>query len=173
MTPLAWGRRVSPAFRDRVRAIAADLAGATASDLMACIAWETGRTFSPSVRNGAGSGAVGLVQFMPQTALGLHTTTEKLAAMTAEQQLDYVDLYFRPVARRLHNLGDLYCAILWPAGIGKPDDEILFEKGGDRPKLYLQNKGLDLDHDGDITRGEVTAKVRDLLAEGLLPANVL
>jgi hypothetical protein len=154
-----------------VRAIAAELAGATASDLMACMAWETGRTFSASVRNGAGSGAVGLVQFMPQTAVGLHTTTEKLAAMTAEQQLDYVDLYFRPVARRLHNLGDLYCAILWPAGIGKTDGEVLFHKGGDHPKLYLQNKGLDLDHDGDITRGEVTAKVRTLLAEGLLPAN--
>ncbi|WBO21990.1 lysozyme family protein [Sphingomonas abietis] len=170
MTPLAWGRKVSPAFRDRVRAIADGL-GCSASDLMACMAWETGRTFSPSVRNGAGSGAVGLIQFMPQTAGQLHTTTAKLAAMTAEQQLDYVDLYFRPYRGRLHNLGDLYCAILWPAGVGKPDSTVLFGKGGDNPKLYLQNAGLDLDHDGGITRGEVTAKVQALLAQGLLAAN--
>ncbi|WBO23919.1 lysozyme family protein [Sphingomonas abietis] len=170
MTPLAWGRKVSPAFRDRVRAIADGL-GCSASDLMACMAWETGRTFSPSVRNGAGSGAVGLIQFMPQTAGLLCTTTAKLAAMTAEQQLDYVDLYFRPYRGNLHNLGDLYCAILWPAGVGKPDSAVLFTRGNPNPKLYLQNAGLDLDHDGDITRGEVTAKVRGVLAQGLLPAN--
>jgi hypothetical protein len=170
MIPLAWGRKVAPAFRDRVRAIAGEL-GCSASDLMACMAWETGRSFSPSVRNSAGSGAIGLIQFMPQTAGQMHTTTDKLAAMSAVAQLDYVDLYFRPWRGRLHNLGDLYCAILWPAGVGKADTAILFEKGGDHPKLYLQNAGLDLNHDNDITRGEVTAKVRALLAEGLLPAN--
>ena len=170
MTPLAWGRRVAPAFRDRVSAIADGL-GCAANDMMACIAWESGRTFSPSVRNGAGSGAVGLIQFMPQTAALLHTTTEKLAAMSAVDQLAYVDLYFRPWRGRLHNLGDLYCAILWPSGVGQPDDHVLFAAGGARPKLYLQNKGLDLDHNGAVTRGEVTAKVSALLAEGLLPAN--
>jgi hypothetical protein len=39
MTHVLGGRRVSPAFRDRVRAIADNFAGATASDLMACMAW--------------------------------------------------------------------------------------------------------------------------------------
>jgi len=170
MTPLAWGRRVAPAFRDRVRAIADGLS-CGASDLMSCMAWESGRTFSASIMNAAGSGAVGLIQFMPQTAGQLHTTTAKLAAMTALEQLDYVDLYFRPWRGKLHNLGDLYCAILWPAGVGAADSAILFEKGGDHPKLYLQNEGLDLNHDSDITRGEVTAKVRALLVAGLLPAN--
>jgi hypothetical protein len=170
MTPLAWGRLVAPAFRDRVRAIADGL-GCDPSDLMACMAWETGRKFTADVRNAAGSGAVGLIQFMPQTAGQLHTTTAKLAAMTALDQLSYVDLYFRPWRGRLHNLGDLYCAILWPAGVCEPDSAVLFEKGGDHPKLYLQNAGLDLNHDADITRGEVTAKVRALLDEGLLPAN--
>ncbi len=101
------------------------------------------------MRNGAGCGAVGLIQFMPQTAGLLHTPTAKLAAMTALAQLDYVDLYFCPWRGRLHNLADLYFAILWPAGVGKPDKAILFEKGGDHSKLYLQKKtGLDLNHDG-------------------------
>ena len=170
MNPLAWGRLVAPAFRDRVRAIADGL-GCDPSDLMACMAWETGRKFTAVVRNAAGSGAVGLIQFMPQTVGQLHTTTAKLAAMTALAQLDYVDLYFRPWRGRLHNLGDLYCAILWPAGVGETDTAILFEQGGDHPKLYLQNEGLDLNHDHDITRGEVTAKVRAVLAQGLLAAN--
>ena len=171
MELLAWGRPVSPAFRTRVRAIAASL-GCSASDLMACMAFESAGTFSPSVRNGAGSGAVGLIQFMPQTAGQLHTTVEGLAAMTAVEQLDYVERYFRPWRGRLRNLGDLYCAILWPAGVGLPDGAVLFRRGDrQRPKLYLQNRGLDLDRDGDIERGEVTRAVRARLAEGLLPAN--
>ena len=167
---LAWGRRVAPDFRTRVVAIADGL-GCAPSDLMACMAFESGEIFSPSVRNTAGSGAVGLIQFMPQTAGQLHTTIEKLAAMTAVEQLAYVDLYFCPWHGRLHNLGDLYCAILWPAGGGKPDSAVLFAKGGTRPALYLQNKGLDIDHHNDVERGEVTAKVYPELVRGLLPAN--
>jgi hypothetical protein len=163
---------VSPAFRTRVRAIAAGL-GCSASDLMACMAFESAGTFSSSIRNGAGSGAVGLIQFMPQTAAALGTTIERLAAMTAEDQLFMVDAYFKPWHGRLKNLGDLYCAILWPAGIGQAESAVLFKAGGARPALYLQNRGLDLDHNGAITRGEVTARVRAKLAEGLLPANAL
>jgi hypothetical protein len=41
----AWGRRVSPDFRTRVRALADGL-GCSTSGLMAYMAWEIGRTFS-------------------------------------------------------------------------------------------------------------------------------
>jgi hypothetical protein len=170
LPPLAWGKKVSPLFRTRCRAIAKGLGGATADELMTCMAWESGRTFSPSVRNAAGSGACGLIQFMPQTAAALGTTIEKLAAMSAEEQLFLVDAYFKPWRGQLRNLGDLYCAILWPAGIGKADSAVLFDRAH-RPTTYLQNKGLDVNRDGAITRAEVTAKVRALLAEGLLPGN--
>jgi soluble lytic murein transglycosylase-like protein len=37
---------------------------------MACMAWESGRSFRPDVKNMAGSGATGLIQFMPTTAAG-------------------------------------------------------------------------------------------------------
>lgn len=69
---LAWGKKVSKPFRDRVLRMGAALQ-ADPSHLMACMAFETGRTFDPAVRNAAGSGAVGLIQFMPATAQALGT----------------------------------------------------------------------------------------------------
>jgi hypothetical protein len=172
MNPLAWGAKVSAAFRERVEQIAAGL-GIDASWLMACMAWESGQTFSPSEVNGAGSGAVGLIQFMPQTAAALGTSTKDLAGMSAERQLEYVADYFRPWTGRLRNLGDLYGAILWPAMIGKPDSYVAFDKAdAHHPKLYLQNHGLDLNADGQITRGEACARVAVLLDRGLRPGNV-
>lgn len=166
---LAWGRKVAPDFRTRVVAIADGL-GCDPSHLMTCMAFESGETFSPSVRNKAGSGAVGLIQIMPQTAGQLHTTIEKLAAMTAVEQLDYVDLYFRPYRGKLHTLGDVYGGILWPGMIGKPDSYVLWDQRS-KPTTYLQNRGLDLNHDGVITRGEVTARIRAELTRGMLAAN--
>lgn len=168
---LAWGAKVSPIFRKKTIAISRGL-NVDPSNLMACMAFETGETFSPSIRNGAGSGAVGLIQFMPSTAFNLRTTTEELADMTAEGQLDYVDAYFRPRSGRLRTLGDLYGAILWPSMIGKPDDAVVFDAdNADHPKLYLQNKGLDLNADGKITKAEVVSIVKKKLDKGLLPNN--
>ena len=170
MDKLAWGAKVSPTFRDRVRWIA-DKLGVAANDLMACIAWESGESFSPSVRNAAGSGAVGLIQFMPTTATQLGTSVAALAAMTAEDQLNFVYKYFKPYTGRLHNLGDLYMAILWPSGVGKPDSYVLWAKAS-RPTTFRQNAGLDINKDGEITRGECLDKIKQKLAKGLQPENL-
>ena len=172
MTALAWGAKVSPRFRtaatDGARALGVD-----ASWLMACMAFESGETFRPDVRNAAGSGAVGLIQFMPATAAALGTTTEALAMMTAEDQLAFVFAYFRPSRGRLENLGDLYMAILWPGGIGKADDFVLFDRADpDHPARYVQNAGLDLDRDGRVTRKEACRRVRAKLDKGLQAPNV-
>lgn len=173
MTPLAWGRKVSQAFRDRVRLLADQLAMPQdgADWLMACMAWESGRSFSASVVNGAGSGAVGLIQFMPDTARGLGTSTAALAALTPEQQLEFVGKYFKPYAGKLHLLSDVYMVILWPAAVGKPDSTILWNKDT-RPTTYKQNSGLDGDHNGEITKAEAASRVHDLYVEGLRPTNV-
>lgn len=169
MSPLAWGRIVSAEFRKKVRALAA-AHGRDPSEFMGCMAFESAASFRADIRNSAGSGAVGLIQFMPQTAAALGTSTEELAAMTPEQQLDYVDRYFQPYCGRLHNLGDIYMAILWPAGIGKLDNAVLFDRADvHHPALYLQNKGLDLNRDGKITRGEAYKRVHDTFNRGLLP----
>lgn len=164
---LAWGAKVSPLFRVKVAQIAEALQ-ADPSHLMACMAFETGRTFSPSVHNPASS-ATGLIQFMQATAIGLGTTVELLAAMTAEDQLSYVYDYLKPFTGRLKTLGDCYMAILWPAAVGQPDEYIVF---GDRSAAYAVNKGLDFDHDGVVTKGECTAIVQRLYAEGMNASNV-
>lgn len=168
--PLAWGAKVSPAFRDRVRWIANSL-GCEPDDLMTCMAWESGRTFSPKVLNMAGSGAIGLIQFMPATARGLGTTTTALSQMTAEEQLNWVDKYFRPYKGRLRTLSDLYMAILWPSAVGKADSYVLFDREK-TPTAFRQNAGLDTNKDGKVTKAECSAKLLAMKAEGLKAGNV-
>lgn len=171
---LCWGGKVSRVFRDRVRWMADALLlpkETGADDLMACMAWESNETFSPSIKNMAGSGATGLIQFMPKTAIGLGTTVHALAAMTAEDQLNYVYKYFEPYKGRLKNLGDIYMAILWPAGVGKPDSHELWNKAT-RPTTYRQNSGLDINKDGSITRAEAIAKVLQKKERGFMASNV-
>jgi hypothetical protein len=164
---LAWGSKVSPVFRERVRWIAENL-GCPPNSLMACMAWESGETFRADIKNAAGSGATGLIQFMPSTARALGTTTAALAKMTPEDQLNYVYKYFQPYAGRLHNLGDVYMAILWPKGVEKPDNYVLFDKKK-MPTTFRQNAGLDVNKDGLVTRAECLVKVNQKLAKGLLP----
>lgn len=167
---LAWGKKVSPEFRKRVVEICQEL-GVSPDYLMACMAFESAETFSPSIKNAAGSGATGLIQFMPSTAKGLGTTTGALANMTALQQLEYVHAYFWPYRGQLKTLGDVYMAILWPAGIGKPDTWALWDKSK-KPTTYRQNAGLDANKDGLITKAEATAKVKAKLDRGLLSTYV-
>lgn len=164
---VAWGRKVSETFKDRVCWIADQLnmPEQGASWLMACIAWESAESFSPSMLNRAGSGAVGLIQFMPSTAKSLGTTNDALRNMTAEDQLNYVYKYFLPYKGRLNSLSDVYMTILWPIAVGKPDSHILWRKD-DRPTTYRQNAGLDINKNFVITKGEAAAKVAEKLRKG-------
>lgn len=162
---MAWGRKVSATFKARVRWIAEQL-GFEPDWLMACIAFESAETFRADIKNAAGSGATGLIQFMPNTARALGTSTEALAKMTPEDQLNVVYQYFRPYKGRIKNLGDLYMAILWPAGIGKPDEWVLWGRDS-RPTTYRQNSGLDLNKDAAITRAEALTKIQEKLDRGL------
>jgi len=163
---LCWGSKVSQRFRDRVVEICREL-GAVPDQLMACMAFESNLTFSPRIRNAAGSGAVGLIQFMPDTAHALGTSTEELLMMTAEDQLEWVRKYFLHSKGKLKTLSDLYMAILWPAGVGKPESYVLFDQADPKhPKRYLQNKGLDFNKDGKITKAEASAKVTETMRLG-------
>lgn len=162
--PMVWGAKVSETFRERVRWIGQTL-GVDPNYLMACMAWESAETFRADIKNAAGSGATGLIQFMPSTARMLGTTTAELARLTPEDQLNYVYKYFKPWAGKLNNLGDVYMAILWPKGVGKPDDYVLWDKGK-MPTTFKQNVGLDINKDAKVTRAECLRKVKEKLERG-------
>ncbi len=164
-TQIAWGAKVSTEFKAKVVQICLEL-GIDPSHLMACMAFETGETFRADIRNAAGSGATGLIQFMPSTASSLGTSTAALAAMTPVRQLDYVKKYFQSYSGRLNTLEDVYMAILYPAAIGKPADSTLFAGG---TKAYSQNSGFDKNSDNRITPAEVSALVRLKYAKGMGP----
>lgn len=172
-TPIAWGRAVSPAFLARTTRMCIALGWSwpgAVGDALTCMAFETGRTFSPGVLNAAGSGATGLIQFMPATAVGLGTTVQQLARMSAVDQLDYVEAYFRPYAKDVHTLEDMYMCILLPKYRSAPLDAVLFSDG---TTAYRQNSGLDKNTDGKITKMEVCSTILAMRDEGLRPGKVL
>ena len=136
--------------------------GISEADLYAVMSFETGGTFNPGIRNAAGSGATGLIQFMPSTARGLGTTTEALAGMSRVDQMKYVEKYLSNKGIRGGNLSDIYMSVLFPAAVGKPDSFVLFGRGamsGYTGRAYDQNRGLDSNGDGSITKAEASAKV--------------
>ena len=140
------------------------------NDLLAMMDFETGGTFDPATKNMAGSGATGLIQFMPDTAKSLGTTTEELSEMSRSQQLEYVDKYLKTnlegrIGPEGADISDLYMSVLFPVAVGKPDDFVLFGEGAISKKFeerYEANKGLDANNDGSITKVEAAAKVIQL-----------
>jgi len=140
---------------------AAEAIGLDPDWLATIIQFESGGSFSPSKKNAAGSGATGLIQFMPATAEGLGTTTDALAAMSFAEQLEYVKRYFQPWASRIKSLDDAYLAVLYPAFIGRADDAVLGASGS---TIYEQNKGFDRDGKGYITKADITQTIRNVAA---------
>lgn len=164
---LAWGKKVDAAFRAKGIEVAKSLT-MDPDHLMAVIAFETAGTFRPNIKNFAGSGATGLIQFMPKTAVGLGTTVTQLGKMSAVEQLDWVYKYFKPYQGRMKTLSDVYMAVLYPRAVGKPDSYVLFQEG---TTAYRQNAGLDVDRNGQVTKFEAASMVYQMLETGRLPAN--
>ncbi len=132
--------------------------GANPNHLAAVIHFETGGTWDPSISNAAGSGATGLIQFMPETAAELGTSVDELAQMSALDQLDYVEAYLRRYQGNLGSLSDTYMAVLYPQAIGQRSGYVLFQAG---TTAYDQNQGLDLNGDRLITKGEAVHRLRE------------
>ena len=113
----------------------------------------------PTARNSQ-SGATGLIQFMPQTALGLGTSVDLLRRMSATQQLVWVEKYWRVTAERVgrkpQNVYDLYLLTLHPASVGKATTATVFAAG---TAAYRQNSGLDKAGKGYVTVADVRAFV--------------
>lgn len=142
---------VTPAFLREVEAMAGRL-GTRPEYLLAVMSFES--RLDPSAVNSL-SGATGLIQFIPETARGLGTSTAALRGMTAMEQLPYVEAYFAQYRGQLGTLEGAYTAVL--SGRARPDPaSVLFERG---TLAYTQNAALDANRDGRITSGEATQQV--------------
>ena len=147
------------AFADKVQNIA-EMLEVPAEWLMAVMYAES--KFDPGVANFKGSGAVGLIQFMPTTALDLNVSTERLKRMNPLQQLEYVYLYLQQVRERYgeyDSLTDLYLAILYPKARKQDYCYTLYAKPS---KSYQQNSGLDEDKDGRVTISDIDKHMKRL-----------
>lgn len=139
-------------FEDKVREISFML-GIAPEWLMAVMYTES--RFDPSIFNRKGSGAVGLIQFMPQTAQELNVSTYRLQDMDPIMQLEYVYVYLIRVRERYgpyKSLTDLYLGVLYPKARNKSDAFVLFSKPS---QAYKQNSGLDQNRDGRVTVGDI------------------
>ena len=80
---------------------------------------QPGDSNDPAVR--AAYRAVGWGQIMPQTAVGLGTTTTALYNMDGVEQLNYNYKYFLPYKGKLNTFFDVCLVNFYPAAIGQPD----------------------------------------------------
>ena len=181
---LIWAWKVEPSFVPAVRAGSARL-GLDPNWVMAIMAFETGRSFSPCRRNDAGSGATGLIQFMPLTAAEMGTSTDALCRMSQTGQWRYVEEYLRRKIRahgRPKDLGGAYMLVLDPVMAQSAESSVMWlpGRGGTRiywkspgscPKgsknVYCQNRGLDnAPRDGQITKFEAASAARAAYNQG-------
>jgi peptidoglycan hydrolase-like protein with peptidoglycan-binding domain len=143
-------QRLGAAFVAQARQVAQRL-GVSPEGLFAMMNNESG--LNPRAVNG-GSGATGLIQFMPATARALGTTTAALRNMSSTDQLTYVGRYFQPYKGKIHNATDLYIATFYPAALGKPDSWVMGGQNGTAGAVARANPIFDLNRDGRITAGE-------------------
>lgn len=104
--------------------------------------------------------AAGLIQFMPQTAAALGTSTDALLKMTATQQLDFVQKYFKPYKGRVKSYFDAYLVVFFPAAIGRPDDWVMQTTKLSPEIIAKQNPAINIIKDGKITVAEFKQYVK-------------
>ena len=143
-------------FLNKVKQIAKKL-NCDYRDLLAVMNSES--SINPSAWNG--SIAVGLIQFTDPAIetlnrnYGLNLTKDKIAKMSAMEQLDLVEKLL--VISKSYNFAadarlsaaDLYSIVFLP---GRANRNVLCSKGED---YYDQNKGLDKNNDGKITKNDL------------------
>lgn len=153
------------AFEQKVRDIAARLE--IQPEWLMSVMYSESR-FDAAAENLKGSGAVGLIQFMPATATDLNTTTQKLGSMHHVAQLEYVYGYLANVKRKyggFDSLTDLYLAILFPKALEGDYCYTLYAKPS---QAYRQNAGLDEDKDGRVTVGDIDRRMQRVFPKGYI-----
>ena len=108
------------------------------------------------------SGATGLIQFMPNTAKNLGTTTAALKEMSPIEQLDYVEKFLANAKANAGlsqndrlTAGDLYTFTFLPA---RAKRDVLTVAG---ESYYNSNTNLDTNKDGKITKAELGQRIKN------------
>lgn len=156
------------AFEQKVRLIAGKLQ-VEPEWLMAVMYAES--RFDSSIKNHRGSGAVGLIQFMPATLAELGATVNQMEQISPVEQLDFVYRYLHQVQRRygaFESLTDLYLAILYPRALQQDYCYTLYAKPS---KAYRQNSGLDENKDGVVTVSDIDKRLKRLHMEAYVAGN--
>lgn len=151
----------SPAFRAELWRMSERL-GLDVDCVAGTISFETGGSFDPAIKNPRSS-AIGLIQFLEDTAIGLGTTTAQLRQMTAVQQLYYVERFYERQARRIRSCCDHYLAVFMPDLIGKSPSDVAMQRGDGN---YEVNSGFDRDGDGVVYVSDICATHNSIMAAG-------
>ena len=154
--PTPW--TTDTAFLNKVKTVCGSLS-VNYIDMLSCMHLETIGTFDPWIQNSLGY--TGLIQFGKAAAQTIGTTTDTLRNLDRVGQCDYVLKYFQ--ANNLNKrapsprLVDIYLTILWPAGVGKPEDFVIFPAGSAE---YKANPAFDPGGKvGYVTVGMVAAQI--------------
>lgn len=106
--------------------------------------------------------AVGLIQWMPNTAKLYNTTTEEIYHMSISEQLVLVKQYIKKAQSRydITSFSDAYLAVFYPYAINEPNTFVLGSEISTRRAAIVakQNKGIDQRHgnnDGLLTKQEI------------------
>lgn len=149
-------------FEQKVREVG-DKLNVPAEWLMAIMYSES--KFDASVSNFKGSGATGLIQWMPISAQELNITLKQLKNLNHTEQLDYVYQYLQTARERYgeyESLTDLYLAVLFPKAL---DQDYCFTLYAKPSRAYTQNSGLDENKDGRVTVSDIDRRMKRIFPE--------
>jgi hypothetical protein len=109
-----------------------------------------------------GGHATGLIQFAPDTAKALGTTTDALKKMSRVQQMDYVYKYFEPYKGKLNSYFDVYLPVFFPAAIGHTNDDAYVFKTSriSAAAVAKANPSIDVNKDGVVTMADFKAYLK-------------
>jgi hypothetical protein len=131
-------------------------------DLLGVMESESG--VQPWSQNANGK-ATGLIQFMPEILKGLGWSAgpDAFKLLNAEQQLPYVESFYRPYIGKLSSPGRLYQATFLPATLtGTDETSIIAAPNGPHADAFHWNQTLDTNRDGVITVGDLTARINNV-----------
>jgi hypothetical protein len=132
--------QAEPGFKAKVKQVASQL-GVDELALVKIMYKES--QINPQARN-ADTKATGLIQFIPDTAIGLGTTVDALYKMKRIEQMDYVRKYFDNYNVTGKTYAELYLITFYPFALTKSNDYIIGSEVSAPRAIIIaeQNKGI-------------------------------